>query len=144
MTISLELAASAASEINQTGRSNPQDGQPWNVNGPITYPGQFSGERRRSRHSYFSVDVSRPATATFGNQTRNMVFGPGFHNWNISAFKNFRIGERHNLQFRAEFFNFPNHPNCNTPDFIPTSGTFGKVTAKNSERNIQLALRYSF
>jgi hypothetical protein len=129
--------------INQVGRTNPQDGQPWNINGPITYPGQFSASAADPA-TYFSVDVSRPAATTFANQTRNMVFGPSTPNWNISAFKNFRMGERHNLQFRAEFFNFPNHPNYNTPDFSPTSGTFGKVTAKNSERNIQLVLRYSF
>lgn len=73
-----------------------------------------------------------------------MFFAPGFQNWNLSAFKNFRIAERHNLQFRSEFFNFPNHPVLNTPDFNPTNATFGKVTGKNSERNIQLVLRYTF
>jgi hypothetical protein len=131
-------------QINQTGQSNPQNGQAWNVNSAITYPEQFAAGGAADPAKFFSVDVSRPAAGTFGNQTRNMFVSPSLSNWNISAFKNFPFGERHNLQFRAEFFNFPNHPLLNTPDFNPLNATFGKVTAKNSERNIQLVLRYSF
>jgi hypothetical protein len=131
-------------QILQTGQSNPQNGQPWQVNGPITYDNRFSAGGAADPARFFSVNVSRPAAGTFSNQTRNMFFGPGFHNWNASAFKNFAFGERQSLQFRAEFFNFPNHPNWNTPDFNPLNATFGKITAKNSERNIQLVLRYSF
>jgi hypothetical protein len=131
-------------QINQTGQSNPQNGQAWNLNGSISYPKQFANGGAADPARYFTADVTRPGAGTFGNQTRNLFFGPSFVNWNASAFKNFRIAERHNLQFRAEFFNLPNHPNWNTPDFNPTSATFGKITAKNSERNIQLVLRYSF
>lgn len=138
-------------QINQTGQSNPQNGQAWVLSGPITYSNQFASGGASDPARFFSANVSRPALGTFANQTRNMFFGPGFSNWNISAFKNFRFAERHNIQFRAEFFNFPNHPNWNTPDFNPLNfnattgvGTFGKVTAKSSERNIQLVLRYSF
>jgi hypothetical protein len=132
-----------SAQIIQTGQSNPQNGQAWQVNGPISYSNQFSASNADPAR-FFSVDVSRPAAGTFSNQTRNAFFGPGFNNWNASAFKNFAFGERQNIQFRAEFFNFPNHPNWNTPDFNPLNATFGKITAKNSERNIQLVLRYSF
>lgn len=130
-------------QINQTGQSNPQNGQPWQISGAVDYPKQFATSASDPA-KFFNVNATRPAAGTFSSQTRNAFFGPGFQNWNISAFKNFRFAERHNVQFRAEFFNFPNHPNWNTPDFNPTSATFGKITAKNSERNIQLALRYSF
>ncbi len=59
-------------------------------------------------------------------------------------FKSFKFTERQFIQFRAEFFNLPNHPNWNGVDTNPTNQTFGMVTNKNSERNIQLSLRYSF
>jgi len=44
----------------------------------------------------------------------------------------------------AEAFNWPNHPNWGGVDNSPTSSTFGKVTGKNDQRNLQLSLRYSF
>jgi hypothetical protein len=48
------------------------------------------------------------------------------------------------VQFRAEFFNFPNHPNWGGATTDPNSAAFGKVTSKSSNREIQLSLRYSF
>jgi hypothetical protein len=61
------------------------------------------------------------------------------------------VTEEEKILFRAEFFNSPNHPNWGDPgtqggavDINPRSGTFGKVTRKTSERNVQLSLRYQF
>jgi hypothetical protein len=48
------------------------------------------------------------------------------------------------VQFRWELYNWLNHPNWSAVDAAPRSGTFGKVTAKNFERTMQLSLRYSF
>ncbi|MFN7937263.1 MAG: carboxypeptidase regulatory-like domain-containing protein [Bryobacteraceae bacterium] len=119
-------------------------GQPWTLTGDIGYPKQFAAGGAADPARYFTATVSRPAAGTFANQTKNLFYSTSLQNWNVSAFKNFAFHDRHNLQFRAEFFNFPNHPNWNGPDSNPTSATFGKVTSKTSERNIQLVLRYSF
>ena len=78
------------------------------------------------------------------NQTRNLFYNPGFQNWNVSVFKTFSITERHKVQFRSEFFNWINHPNWGGVDTNPRGANFGKVTAKSSNREIQLALRYFF
>jgi hypothetical protein len=88
----------------------------------------------------------RPANGTLPNQNRNSIAfnNVGFQNWNGAMFKSFRITESQNVQVRAEFFNLPNHPNWGGVDTNPTSQTFGMVTGKSSERNIQLSLRYSF
>lgn len=54
-------------------------------------------------------------TRHFGNMGRNSLRAPSFKEWNFSAFKNTAISERVNLQLRAEFFNFLNHPNFSNP-----------------------------
>ena len=86
-----------------------------------------------------------PANGTISTQSaRNMLYGPGFQNHNLGLLKDFSITERHSIQFRMDAFNWLNHPNWSGPDTNPRSATFGKILSKNSERNLQFALRYSF
>jgi len=56
-----------------------------------------------------------PALGTFGTMRRNSFNDSGFRNWDFSVGKNWKIGERLNAQFRAEFFNVLNHPNFANP-----------------------------
>jgi len=46
---------------------------------------------------------------------RNFVLGPSFWNLDSGLSKNFKMTERVNLQFRAEFFNILNHVNFENP-----------------------------
>ncbi|GGG98337.1 TonB-dependent receptor [Silvibacterium dinghuense] len=93
-----------------------------------------------------------PADGTFSPRgTRNAIYGPGFQSWNIALQKPFHIipgHDNHELTFRAEAFNFTNHPNWDTPNETPGSGTFGEVTTKgqtySSDREMQFSLRYAF
>src|SRR6266542_1569804 len=45
---------------------------------------------------------------TFGNERTGSCTGPGIANTDFSAYKNFKVTERVNVQFRMEFFNFFN------------------------------------
>ena len=65
---------------------------------------------------------------------------------NMSMFKNFRIKERVNFQFRAEAFNAFNTPIYQGPDTGLTSNNFGRVTIaqQNFPRSMQFAFRLSF
>ena len=88
---------------------------------------------------------SQPRAGTFSTQNaRGVVYGPGFQNHNIGVFKEFGVTETHRFQFRFEAFNWINHPNWENPNTTPTSGAFGKVQTKTSERTLQFALRYAF
>lgn len=129
------------------------DFQPWEVSN-VQYPKQFTNGGASDPATYMTATVAPPAQGTFSSQGRNLYYGPGFQNWNLAVFKRFPIVESHALEFRAEAFNFLNHPNVGGAngqatsgggvDTNPRSSTFGKVTIKGGERNIQLSLRYSF
>jgi len=86
-----------------------------------------------------------PPAGTFNTaRVRSLLYGPGFQNHNLGLFKDFHVTETQKVTFRFEAFNWPNHPNWNNPNTDPRSTSFGRVTTKTSERNLQFALRYSF
>src|SRR6185312_6630235 len=67
--------------------------------------------------------------STIGNVGRDSLRGPGFFQWDFSGMKNFPLGEKLKLQFRADIFNILNHPNFANPDggicatgFVAASG----------------------
>jgi hypothetical protein len=80
----------------------------------------------------------------FGTAGRNIAQGPGYANWDFSAFKNIRVTESREFQFRAEFFNILNHTNFRLPDSDISSPTFNHILAAQSPRLIQLALKFNF
>jgi hypothetical protein len=127
----------------------------WNISGdPHLGDPKFAVGGKSDPSYYFKISnpdgspiFTAPAAGTFTTQrNRNLLYNPGFQNWNLGLFKSFRVTEQQALTFRAEGFNFINHPNWNGPDTNPKnySTTFGKVTSKSSERTLQLSLRYSF
>jgi hypothetical protein len=105
---------------------------------------------------YFSTGsfCAPPALGTgtdFGNSGVGIIRGPGQFNWDITALKTTRIGERQSVQFRTEFFNTFNHAQFNNPNapasFAPNVNTpnFGRITSTSvNPRVIQFALKYIF
>ncbi len=105
-----------------------------------------------------------PAFGTFGTMGRNIFPDSGFKNLDFSVAKNWHLGERLRMQFRAEFFNILNHPNFANPyggqnGFglnDPAASSFGcgcvtpDVAAANpavgsgGPRSIQLGLKFTF
>jgi hypothetical protein len=131
--------------------------KPWNLNGEPERPQKFANANASGNYTgvtdfWFVPTVNgqpwatRPANGTYPNQNRQSVSfnNVGLQNWNLALFKNFRITERSAFQFRIEGFNWINHPNWNGVDTNPTSSTFGMVTSKSSERQLQIALRLTF
>jgi len=97
------------------------------------------------RDSGGALMFTAPAAGTIVNdRLRGYFYHPGVQNWNIGLFKEFSITEQQKLLFRFEAFNWINHPNWSGADTGPRSSSFGKVTGKGSERNLQLSVRYRF
>jgi len=134
------------------------NGQYWVVNGHPKIIGTFgpNGQWFSTTNPDGTPIFTQPANFTFNTQrVRNLIYQPGFQNWNMGLFKAIPVTERFRFQFRAEAFNVWNHPNwcasgsgCNGTNNVglnPTSAsTFGKITTKSSERNLQLSLRAEF
>jgi hypothetical protein len=129
----------------------------WIVNGKIPQPGQFANataagsfEAKQWYAFQTGANIVQPAQRTFTNQrSRNIFYQPGFQNWNFGLFKNFYTTEAQFITLRFEAFNWLNHPNWGGAtggglDFTPTDANFGKITFKDSQRQLQLSLRYTF
>ena len=108
-----------------------------------------SVEGPKTVDQWFNADAfSQPAPGLFGNAGRNIIRGPGVNKWDVSLFKNSRIpwfgSEEANLQFRAEFFNVPNHPNFGELDVRAGSANLGAVTSARDPRILQFGLKIDF
>ena len=93
-----------------------------------------------------------------GYPLRNQFWGPGYWNINMNFYKNFKLTERFNLQFRGEFYNIFNHHNMYVQGLnldassmpIPyvsaeKGGIYGYAGQPTDERrNIQFALKLTF
>jgi hypothetical protein len=96
---------------------------------------------------YFNTSAfAVPPLGTFslGSSGRNLLTGPGGSNTNLSFFKIFRLKERHQVQFRAEFFNLFNQVWFGNPTAALNSGNNGKILTAGAPRIVQFGLRYSF
>jgi hypothetical protein len=89
-----------------------------------------------------------------------VVYGPGYFTSDLGVFKNFNITESKKLQFRIQAYNFLNHPLWSFPDggnlslkfsqdattgaITQTNANFGRTTAKEGHRVVELAVKFYF
>jgi hypothetical protein len=116
-----------------------QGGQRPDVSGDVFPSGTKTADRW-----FNTAAFTNPAQGTFGNLARNAVPGPGTNNWDVSLQKIFRIRERANLEFRAEFYNAPNHFSYFGVSTTLGAGNFGQVTSATDPRTLQFGLRFGF
>ena len=80
-----------------------------------------------------------------GNSGRNILTSAGVNNFDLQVFKDFRIREGHNLEFRWENFNAFNHTQWGgAGTILEAAPQFGVVTSTRAPRIMQFVLRYSF
>jgi hypothetical protein len=105
-------------------------------------------ERTTERYFDTSAFQNAPAfTIPTDSLTQPRLRNYGRRNWDIGLMRNQPIGERFNVQLRADITNFFNTPalTLGTGSSV-TIGTpqFGRVLTGGSPRNVQLALRVTF
>lgn len=83
-----------------------------------------------------------PQPGAVGNLARNSFSAPVFFDWDFSLSKRTNITESKYLEFKAEFFNLPNHATFQVTDQDVNSPTFGVVNSTGTAaRRIQFGLR---
>lgn len=86
-----------------------------------------------------------PPEYHFGNTGRNVLWGPGVDNLDLSLHRDFHPTGSSDLEFRLETFNSLNHPQFAQPGAVVGTPTFGEVTGTTqSARVIQLGLHATF
>ena len=148
------ISASGA-ELNAPGNSQTADQV---TSGNVSIPGQIGANT-----SWFDpLAFRQPTGVRFGNTGRNLLFGPGLWNINLSLFRTFKVTERVKTEFKAESFNLTNTPKFSNPGSsvasmvlnpdgsIRTLNNFSSITstlpnlAAPSERQFRFGLRLSF
>jgi len=140
-----------------TGIWKAQTGSPFSVgftstlngfpSGRANYLGTAKYPGKQSYMNWFNASAfAIPANYTFGNSQRNMLFGPGFSQWDAGVLKDIKISDRVNFQFRAEAFDVLNRTNFGGPAAnisVPT--TIGRSTSTGADnRELQFGGRLSF
>ena len=123
-------------------------GNPANVGGgdrPDVVPGVSWKLSNPDPSEFYNPDAFVPNEPfTFGDAGKNILVGPGTIGWDFSLFKNIRISEKYGVQFRAEAFNFPNHPNFQFPNAQVGNRNFGMISVARAQRIMQLGVKFVF
>jgi hypothetical protein len=106
-------------------------------------PALPAGERTVQR--WFDINAfAQPERFRFGNAARAVGRAPGKVNFDLGIMKNFAIGERIRVQFRAEMFNAFNHANFGIPGTAFGGPNFGAINSAEDGRINQLGLKIYF
>lgn len=89
----------------------------------------------------------------FGTTGRDILRSPGTVNLDLSVFRDFPIKEKATLSFRAEFYNFFNHPQFGSTgenggsgmaSTDVSNGDFLRILSAHGERQIRFGMRLAF
>ena len=133
-------------------------GAPYNlsVNGDTANTGNASGYMRpnvvgdhrletRDPELWFRKEAfAAPPIFTFGNLGRYVMRSDWNRNFDLSMFRQFPIGERRHVEFRAEAFHVFNTPIFGAPTSNLNSPNFGRVLGASGVRQLQLSLRIEY
>jgi len=113
---------------------------------PVLDPNRSKGEKLAA---YFDkARFANPAPNTFGTLGRNVLWGPGFANTDVSLAKGWplpKLGEGSRIEYRFEAFNVFNATHLGIPVTGITNPNFGKITTTDGDpRILQMALKVAW
>jgi len=119
---------------------------PWSGNVRANQIGDPNAINRSTKEWFNTAAFGPPAPFTFGDAGRNSLRADWFKNLDLSLFRDFPIGERRSLQFRAEAFNTTNTPTWGIPvTDLNNPAQLGSITStRSTERQLQVSLKLYF
>jgi hypothetical protein len=147
-----EVTLDTTDNVDFTGGEGGQSSGTYDTVRPNVVGDPQAGKHDPLTGWFNTAAFARPAAGTYGNMPRNIIRLPGINNWNLSAFKNFPLGNRRRLQFRVEGYNVLNHTQFSDVDraanFDPSgkqvNTRFGLATAARNPRVVQASIRLNF
>ncbi len=113
---------------------------------PVLDTGRSKGEKLAR---YYDISLfTNPAPNTYGTLGRNILFGPGFANYDISMTKGWNLkllGEKGYVEYRFEAFNLFNATHLGNPTTGLTSPNRGRILGTDGDpRILQMALKVAW
>jgi Carboxypeptidase regulatory-like domain/TonB dependent receptor len=139
-------ARSGAPFTVTSGRDNNLDGNNNDRADLIGNP-QLSPNRSRAdvTAAWFNTAVFKQnAAGQPGTAGRNILDKPGMTTVDLGLMRTFKLGERLEMQFRAEATNAFNMVNLRGPNTTLTSSAFGTINEAEAMRELQLGMRFAF
>jgi hypothetical protein len=105
--------------------------------------GQLPRGEQRVERWFDTSAFAAPGNRQFGTGGRNILFGPGTKQLDLSLFKEFPFSpdKGRRLEFRSEFFNFTNTPQFNNPGATFGGPGFGAINSAGSSQSLQRTSR---
>ena len=98
----------------------------------------------RTPAQFFNTGAFAAPVGVVGSASRNPVRGPAYRDLDLAGVKHTALGERYDLEFRAEIFNITNTPAFAQPNGSFGTVAFGSITSTTTDpRVVQFALRLS-
>lgn len=88
--------------------------------------------------------IPTPCAADFRQRRYGCAGRTEFQSAGLLTRQELQAGRIKTLEFRAEFFNFTNHPNFARPELAYDNANFGVVTQALESRQIQFSLKFVF
>jgi outer membrane receptor protein involved in Fe transport len=139
-------AATGAPLTVRAGQDRSLTGQNLDTADLVGNPDLPGGRSRQDElGAWFSkAAFALPPVGTVGTSGINILRGPGSYSMDAGLFRNFRVTEAVNIQFRAQFYNALNHTRLNNPDTNFSSPNFGRILGAQTPRVGELGLKILF
>jgi len=136
------FTALSPTDFSNSGSSNPFPDRVCNGNnGPQTVAQWFN---TKCFTTTFLGQALASGSPRFGNEQRNVLFGPPLNDLDFALLKDWQLSERSKLEFRAETYNSLNTPPFGFPSATVGSPTYGQILSAGAAREIQFALKLLF